>query len=142
MASVPSVAYALDFDGVVCDSVGESSQTALRAAAKLWPDLNITEPFPEGNLSALRKVRPVIETGYENVLLGRLVHECPSELLDDKFVNPILDNWAEMRDFFMEQWSVSKDKLIDVFGTTRDEWIENDINSWVSSNRMYAISNH
>lgn len=31
--------YALDFDGVMCDSVGESSLSAWKSAEKLWPDV-------------------------------------------------------------------------------------------------------
>ncbi|KAL7096822.1 hypothetical protein ACP275_10G104200 [Erythranthe tilingii] len=31
--------YALDFDGVVCDSCGESSLSAVKAAKVRWPSL-------------------------------------------------------------------------------------------------------
>lgn len=136
MASDSPVAYALDFDGVVCDSVGESSHTALRAAARLWPQLNITEPYDESYLSALRKVRPVVETGYENVLLGRLVYECPIESVNEDFIEPVLNDWTDIRDSALEDWNVSKEELIDIFGSTRDEWIESNVDSWVDANRM------
>lgn len=136
MAADSSVVYALDFDGVVCDSVGESSQTALRAAARLWPQLNITEPYEESYLSALRNVRPVVETGYENVLLGRLVCECAKESLNSEFIEPVLSDWPAIRDSLIEKWDVSKERLIDIFGSVRDEWIESDIDSWVDANRM------
>ena len=33
--------WAFDFDGVVCDSVGESSLSAWKAAAELWPQVPI-----------------------------------------------------------------------------------------------------
>ncbi len=34
--------WAFDFDGVVCDSVGESSLSAWKAAAELWPQVLMT----------------------------------------------------------------------------------------------------
>ncbi|KAJ0734578.1 hypothetical protein HanPI659440_Chr11g0421681 [Helianthus annuus] len=35
--------YALDFDGVLCDSVGETAISCVKAAAKLrWPELFAT----------------------------------------------------------------------------------------------------
>lgn len=36
---IPSNPRALDFDGVLCDSVGESSLSAWKAAEKLWPEI-------------------------------------------------------------------------------------------------------
>jgi hypothetical protein len=99
--------YALDFDGVVCDSVGESAQAAwlvrspacplrsrpvveqlltahphartpAQAAEKLWPDVFATPAAAAQRgrvLEEMRRVRPVIETGYENVVQARLLLE-------------------------------------------------------------------
>lgn len=140
MADSSSVVYALDFDGVVCDSVGESAQTALRAAAKVWPHLPIAEPFPLAWIKALRQVRPVIETGFENVLLARLVAQSTSDdTVEQQFVQPILADWASMRESVMQQWDVSRSELIEVFGSVRDDWIDRDIDSWIDANRMYVL---
>lgn len=130
----PSVIYALDFDGVICDSVGESSQTALKAANKLWPQLNIQQPYDETTIDILRQLRPVIETGYENILLARLVLEST----DGVDVENVMANWnTSIMDSLLDQYSVSKEQLIDAFGSTRDEWIQNDLNSWIQSNRIF-----
>lgn len=133
-----SVAYALDFDGVVCNSVGESSETALKSAAKLWSHLSADEPHDTKLLSALREVRPVIETGYEYVLLGRLAIETDISSLTDQFVSPVLDDWPALRDSLMEKWDVSKQQLVEVFGSVRDGWIENNLDSWLGANQMYV----
>lgn len=135
-----NVVYALDFDGVVCDSVGESSQTALKAAQIKWPDLPITEPFPDYMLEALRKIRPVIEIGFENILLARLVATTTADSVEDEFVNPVLKDWASIRDSVMSEWGVSKEELVKDFGSVRDGWIERDINSWLDANRMYVFN--
>jgi hypothetical protein len=106
--------YALDFDGVVCDSVGESAQSAWRvrcatnacvrcfcthaltrcalrasaqAAEKLWPDVFATPAAAAQRarvLEEMRLVRPVVETGYENLLQVRLLLEAqPGTRPDD-----------------------------------------------------------
>jgi hypothetical protein len=58
--------WAFDFDGVVCDSVGESSLSAWRAAAVQWPDVFRTpeaEAQQDRVVEGMRAVRPVVETG-------------------------------------------------------------------------------
>jgi hypothetical protein len=95
---------ALDFDGVVCDSVGESALSAWRvrwhncrcgvhpqprlrradapphaqAAEKLWPDVFGTPAAAAQKarvMEEMRTVRPVVETGYENLVQVRLLLE-------------------------------------------------------------------
>lgn len=135
-----NVVYALDFDGVLCDSVEESSQTALRAVGTLWPHLQISSPYPAYLLKAMREIRPVIETGFENVLLARLALEASPSFVDDEFVKPVLKDWPSIRDSIMTEWGVSKERLVEVFGETRDQWIASDVESWISSNRMYVYA--
>eukprot|EP00244_Chara_vulgaris_P000268 TRINITY_DN1043_c1_g2_i1.p1 TRINITY_DN1043_c1_g2~~TRINITY_DN1043_c1_g2_i1.p1 ORF type:complete len:299 (-),score=34.41 TRINITY_DN1043_c1_g2_i1:359-1255(-) len=69
--------YALDFDGVLCDSCGESSQAAVKAAKVRWPSVlaDVSPSVEQWILDRMRDVRPVVETGYENVLLVRLLLE-------------------------------------------------------------------
>ena len=58
--------WAFDFDGVVCDSVGESSLSAWRAADTKWPELFGTEQARQQRdrvVEGMRVVRPVVETG-------------------------------------------------------------------------------
>eukprot|EP01039_Chlorochromonas_danica_P009425 gene9425-10412_t len=83
---------AFDFDGVICASAKETALTALRTSSSLWS----IPPCPQQANSAdsftimtnvvedvLLGVRPIVETGYEMVLLSRYVqeryaHESPS----------------------------------------------------------------
>lgn len=98
--------YALDFDGVLCDSVGESSVSAYYAAQIAFPAARLHAPeqdapttqqqptsvradvgaraipdevfdtrAPAWLVEEMRALRPVIETGYENVLMVRLLIE-------------------------------------------------------------------
>lgn len=141
LRKMPPIVYALDFDGVLCDSAHESSRTALLAAKAQWPHLDLpstpTSTFQEPLITALRAVRPAIETGYENVLLGRLVAEAPIDALHESFVQPVLDDWESLRLELMERWEVTRDDLIETFGRIRDQWIEGDTPSWVSANKFF-----
>ena len=63
---MPGSVWAFDFDGVVCDSVGESSLSAWRAAEGKWPDIFGTVEARSQQarvVEEMRVVRPVIETG-------------------------------------------------------------------------------
>lgn len=58
--------WALDFDGVVCDSCGESALSAWRAAEGLWPDMfaeDVVKAQKDDIMEKMRAVRPVVETG-------------------------------------------------------------------------------
>lgn len=132
--------YALDFDGVICDSVGESSVSAYRTLSAVWPGLpGLGDGEPPGwLLSALRSVRPVVETGYENVLLARSLLEKGKGSAADEFVASALSGkWPDMRDALLDEWGKTKEELVEAFGSTRDAWIEEDVASWVSTNRFY-----
>lgn len=69
-----SLAFCFDFDGVVCDSVNESSTAAWKHARQRWPQLELGKS-PEPFLAPMREVRPVVETGWENTLLIRVLGE-------------------------------------------------------------------
>lgn len=50
-------------------------------------------------------------------------------------VEGILKNWSKIKPVIMETWDESKDALIDLFGKVRDEWMENDLATWIGANR-------
>lgn len=35
----------------------------------------------------------------------------------------------------MEEWDENRDVLIDLFGKVRDEWMDNDLATWIGANR-------
>ncbi|KAG5565825.1 hypothetical protein RHGRI_001668 [Rhododendron griersonianum] len=119
--------YALDFDGVLCDSCGESSLSAVKAAKVRWPSLfdGVDSAMEDWIVDQMYKVRPVVETGYENLLLVRLLVEmrvpsiCKSSAAEGLTVEGILKNWSKIKPVIMEAWDESKDALIDLFGKSR-----------------------
>ncbi|PIN18592.1 hypothetical protein CDL12_08746 [Handroanthus impetiginosus] len=137
--------YALDFDGVLCDSCGESSRSAVKAAKVRWQNLfnGVESSLEDWIVDQMHIVRPVVETGYENLLLVRLLLEMKvpsirkSSVAEGLTVDGILENWFEIKPIIMAEWDENKDALIDLFGKVRDEWMDNDLGTWIGANRFY-----
>jgi len=92
---------ALDFDGVLCDGMGEYFETSRRTYAKAWPE---APPPGEDLLPAFRRLRPVIMTGWEMPLLLRAIGQRRSE-------SDILRDWADVRDEEVASGPRSRDQL-------------------------------
>ncbi|GIL77630.1 hypothetical protein Vretifemale_7132, partial [Volvox reticuliferus] len=124
---------ALDFDGVVCDSCGESSLSAFKAAALLWPEIFLApeaEARKDELVEKMRAVRPVVETGYENIVQIRCLYEGVS-------VDEMLASWETMLPARMAQWGLNRAEMVQLFGRVRDDWIAADLNGWLAPNRIY-----
>ncbi|CAN0554037.1 unnamed protein product, partial [Ectocarpus sp. 12 AP-2014] len=72
--------------GVICNSQGESSRSGFRAMRVLWPEIAAelrtkdggpkdSDDAPAWIVDKMKKLRPIVETGYENILLVRLLIE-------------------------------------------------------------------
>ncbi|CAH9069494.1 unnamed protein product [Cuscuta epithymum] len=107
--------YALDFDGVLCDSCGESSLSAVKAARVRWPSL-------------FKTVDPLSEDWIVDHM---------HIVADGLTVDNILENWREIKPLITEEWNENVDDLIDLFGKVRDAWMDNDMDTWIGSNRFY-----
>lgn len=135
-ASSKTTLFALDFDGVVCDSVGESSLSAWKHGAQLWPEVFDCERANEKKdevLDKLRAVRPVVETGYENTILARAL----LENLDGYDVESILKDWPILSETLMKKWQLDRKTMVLEFGKIRDDWIRTDFKSWLQPNALY-----
>lgn len=120
--------YALDFDGVICDSAVETGITGWKVANALWSDM--PETVPGNTINAFRQVRPVMETGYEAILIVRLLFEgMLTQRLLDNFANSIAEIISR------EKLDVSDLKL--KFGETRDNWINDNLSEWIKMNPLF-----
>ncbi len=125
-----SIIYALDFDGVICDSAVETGITGWKAAKQLWDDL--PTPLPSQQLiEKFRQVRPILETGYEAILLVRLLH-------DGETVETILNNFSELQQNVIKENQLNTASLKNLFGATRDNWINDDLNDWIEMNPLFS----
>ncbi|MGR8952211.1 MAG: HAD family hydrolase [Gammaproteobacteria bacterium] len=123
-----SMVYALDFDGVICDSAVETAITGWKAAGQLWNDMPETAP-PE-LIDRFRQVRPIIETGYEAILTMRLLYL-------GETVEAIYRDYAAKSQALLEEAQVSTDALKKRFGETRDRWIADDLAEWIGMNPLF-----
>ncbi len=128
--SATGLILALDFDGVICDSVRETAISGWKAAHTIWPD-EFPEPLPtEADIAAFRKVRPYLETGFHSILLNKMLKE---GVPFAEFQNNLQPHFNRI----MEESKMDKAALIAIFGSIRDNWIKEDQNGWLASNGIY-----
>jgi phosphoglycolate phosphatase-like HAD superfamily hydrolase len=121
--------YALDFDGVICDSALETSITAWKAAREyLWPKM--PEDISEELIAQFKLVRPALETGYEAILIVRLLFEGLSP-------ETLLNEYPHRIESIIRRDQLDIDKLKHRFGNTRDQWIEKDLENWLTMNPLF-----
>lgn len=124
-----SIIYALDFDGVICDSAVETAITGWKAAATIWNDM--PEVAPNSVIAHFREVRPIIETGYEAILVIRLLH------LGETTESIYGGRYADQSRLLLQQARLTIDDLKKLFGETRDRWISADMADWIAMNPLY-----
>ena len=148
---------ALDFDGVVCASSSESSFSSIVAAQRFWPaacgdiinpDLVVStdsyapllslkgSPFDRIR-AAVNELRPIIETGYENMLIVRSLYET---LQSSGTISAatMQKTWsATYRDQLLKDYGTNKDEMVSYFGKIRDDLIAENLKAWVALNPVY-----
>lgn len=120
--------YALDFDGVICDSAIETGISGWKAAVSLWPDL--PAQMPEHVLSMFRQVRPAMETGYEAILICRALYNGTP-------VEQLLESFADTMQQMLSESDCDIKQLKTVFAAIRDQWISDDFDGWLANNPLY-----
>ena len=122
-----TVFYALDFDGVICDSAFETGMAGWKAAAHLWPDM---QEMPDGYIEQFRSVRPMLETGYEAILIMRLLFEgMQPEIL--------LAAYAETIQALLTRENLDIPQLKKQFSAIRDVWINEQLEAWLQLNPLF-----
>ena len=124
-----SIIYALDFDGVICDSAVETAITGWKAAGSLWKDM--PEVVSQAMIDQFRLIRPNIETGYEAILAMRLLQL-------GETVESIGNGYGDKIQALLKEAQVTVDDLKKLFGDTRDVWIADDLAVWVNMNPLFA----
>jgi phosphoglycolate phosphatase-like HAD superfamily hydrolase len=123
-----SIIYALDFDGVICDSAVETAITGWKAATRIWSEMPIV--VPQAKIERFRLIRPIIETGYEAILAMRLLYL-------EESIEDIYNDYASKIQTLLEGSQITVADLKTLFGETRDVWIANDLADWISMNPLF-----
>ncbi|MDB9525682.1 HAD family hydrolase [Oscillatoria sp. CS-180] len=119
---------ALDFDGVLCDGLVEYFQTAWKAYCQLFLDRE--KAPPDGLAEQFYPLRPVIETGWEMPLL---LHALQQGVQD----TAVLDHWQSIVQDILQETGVNPDEAMTAVDGTRDRWIKEDLQGWLSLHRFY-----
>jgi phosphoglycolate phosphatase-like HAD superfamily hydrolase len=120
--------YALDFDGVICDSAIETGISGWKAAGRVWLDMPETTPLEM--IELFRQVRPLIETGYEAILTMRMLYL-------GETVASIYQGFADKSERLMQEAQVDSEFLKKLFGNIRDAWIAEDKIDWIQQNPLF-----
>lgn len=120
---------ALDFDGVICDSVQEMALSGWRA----WRcRIDATAPIrPTPNfISRFSKLRPVINVGYQSILLTQMIQEGYVE-------DVVYRDFDQICESIMERRQLCREELIVEFDRARDQWIASDPVDWFETHTFY-----
>ncbi|MCX7083967.1 MAG: HAD family hydrolase [Methylococcales bacterium] len=121
--------YALDFDGVICDSAVETAITGWKVASSIWQDM--PPSVPNDLIEQFKLVRPIIETGYEAILAMRLLYQQTP-------IESIYENYAVLTQASLNETQLTPSDLKHLFGKTRDEWIAQDLADWIKHNPLFT----
>jgi len=124
----------LDFDGVLLDSAGETAITAWRGGRRLWSREWSGDYPPQWLIDSFRRVRPVLQTGYESFGLLRLAWLAGPEGSANLVPSAEL---GERASELLVETGVDRAELIELFGSTRDHWLRVDFQGWLEANRFY-----
>ncbi|MGI6355804.1 MAG: HAD family hydrolase [Lentisphaeria bacterium] len=133
LAATPATArkafFALDFDGVICDSAAETGASAWKAAERFWPG-RFPSPAPTEYIQAFRAARPYLETGYQAIPIIKMLRDgLPPEAMATGF--------NERVNAIMAEIGQNKSAMVHAFGDTRDQWIKADLDDWISWHGIY-----
>ncbi len=124
--------FALDFDGVLCNSAAETCAAAWRAGRALWSGWEAPEPPPE-LVARFRKLRHVLETGYQAIALLRLAEQ------EQGAAAPFhAAAFAESADRIFAATGLGKSDLVRLFGDARDQWLTAEPDAWLARHEFYA----
>jgi phosphoglycolate phosphatase-like HAD superfamily hydrolase len=87
--------------------------------------------------AVVNQLRPIIETGYENMLIVRALYE-DYQRTGVISASTILGKWSPTyREQLLHDYGTNKDEMVAYFGQTRDDLIAEDLSRWVGLNPVY-----
>lgn len=72
----------------------------------------------------------MLAAGYENILQLRV-------LLEGGSPEEMLVNWHQVLPGLLQEWDLQRGDMVDLFGSTRDEWMARDLEGWLAPNKIY-----
>ena len=120
---------ALDFDGVICDTVHELLKSTWQVYREIW-GAGDDGPPPEAAAAYVR-LRPALEIGWESpILLRAIVEGVPEADLFQGFQT----TWRQR---ILVAHRLNQADLAARFDAARDAWIRTDLRGWLAANHLY-----
>jgi len=120
---------ALDFDGVLCNSVYEGMRSAWRVYLDVWGGSG--DSPPPKIAEAFVRLRPAMEIGWEFPVMLRAITDGVSETT---LLQEFQITWRQR---IVEKYKLNRKDLAARFDGTRDEWIGKDLDSWLGCQNLY-----
>eukprot|EP00039_Didymoeca_costata_P009249 m.122124 g.122124 ORF g.122124 m.122124 type:complete len:293 (+) comp14417_c0_seq1:195-1073(+) len=122
--------WAFDFDGVICDSARETGRAGLLACEDLFGTATSKLDI-DSLLEGFCKARPILETGWEAVIMLQLLSEgIPVDDLIAQFQRG-------MKAATITRLGVSESDVKQAFKKARNSWIERDAQGWLAAHGFY-----
>lgn len=125
-SSRPAV-LALDFDGVLCNGLSEYFQAAWQVYRQIWAEPSEPPPSLE---AAFRRLRPMVETGWEMPVLLRALILGSSEVE--------IRQGETWRTQALATTRATPAELAAALDQVRDQWIVHDLPGWLGAHQFYA----
>lgn len=123
------ILFALDFDGVICNSAVETAITGWKVAQSIWPDMR-EQAISDTYIQQFRTMRPYLDVGYEAILIMRLLQQGEN-------LGELCANYHSRLQSLIDDSNVSVETLKETFGQTRDDQILKDETGWIASNSLF-----
>ncbi len=124
----PKTIIAFDFDGVICDGLPEYFHSACLAYQTIWPSK------PEDLLTELQadfnELRPLIETGWEMIILLRALQQhIPKAQL--------WEAWQTIVQQILQQENLSSVQVMQALDQVRDRQLQTQLDQWLGRHQFY-----
>lgn len=120
---------ALDFDGVICDTVHELLKSSWQVYREIWGASEYGPPTAV--VETYIRLRPALEIGWESpVLLRAVIEGVPEAALLQDFQT----TWCPR---LLKAHRLNRADMAARFDAARDAWIRADLPGWLASNHLY-----
>jgi len=129
---------------VVCDSCDECTVSAWRTCTILnaikEEDSEELDHPPQWLFDKMREIRPAIEVGWQIPVLLSVFLEQQASATDSSpamTVPEIIQSYESLVEDWLQTHKLTEKDMIQTFGEVRDDWIANDLDSWLDINTFY-----
>ena len=127
--------WALDFDGVLVDSARETGTAGWKTLGTLLREEPFTSAPPHASLEIFVVARPVLETGWEAVLMLWLI---AAEGVSGEAL--LADFQLTLKPRALAGLGATQEQVMEAFHGARTSWIEGATEDWLAAHGFYTTA--